>query len=113
VLGDWFGRPLDNIHIMRSAVAEGDDLVVTFDEYEQLRVSDPGDWEFGEHTFRVQRASRVVWRWYYYGSPTLPENLFTIEHWIDDQEHLRARSDVTWYTPIFGGRILARRLELL
>jgi hypothetical protein len=101
VFGDWFGRPLDNIHIARRAVAEDDDLVVTFDEDEQLRISSPSRWTFDNEVFRVERARRVVWTWFYYGRPKLAENRFTIEHWIDADGAVCARSDVTWYRPEF------------
>jgi len=71
--GDWFGRPMDNIHVARSARVEGDDLVITFSGDEELRLTCPADWEFSESTFRVRNADRVVWRWYSYGHPKTPE----------------------------------------
>lgn len=62
MFGDWFGRPMDNNHIVRSVRAEGRDLIVPFDEDEELTITDPDDWTFSADTFRVRTASRVTWR---------------------------------------------------
>ena len=113
MFGDWFGRPYDNIHIVRSAEAQGDDLVVAFNEDEELRVSNPTDWTFDEHTFRVRRATRVVWRWYSYGREKVRENRFTIEHWLDDEGQVHARSNEDWYTPTYAPSRAEPAVELL
>ncbi len=113
MFGDWFGREFDNCHLVRSARAEGEDLVVVFHEDEELWLARPVDWEFNEHVFRVQRAARVVWRWYSYGRPKVPENLFTIDHWVDDDGGLHTDSDVTWYHPTFSSSIDSPAAELL
>ncbi len=113
MFGDWFGRPLDNIHAARHAVAEGDDLLVTFDESEQLRISSPSRWTFDKDVFRVERARRVVWTWFSYGLPKHAENLFTIEHWMDDDGAVRARSDETWHSPKFSPSAQEPAAELL
>jgi hypothetical protein len=112
VFGDWFGRPYDNIHTVRSAVAKGNELVVGFDGNERLRVVSPDDWEFGEHSFRIQRARRVVWTWFCYGREQTPENLFTEEHWVDDDGEVCAFSDANWYTPTFAPTKESAAVEL-
>jgi len=101
MFGDWFGRPWDNVHIVRTVRADERDLIVGFDEDEELAISDPAGWSFNAETFRVSEASRVTWRWYYYGRPRQPANRFTIEHWLDENGVLCARSDAGWYTPGF------------
>lgn len=113
VFGDWFGRPYDNIHGVRSAVAERNELVVGFDGNETLRVASPDDWAFSEHSFRIQRARRVVWTWFYYGREQTPENLFTEEHWIDDHGEIHAFSDANWYEPTFAPTKGNAAVELL
>ena len=101
VFGDWFGRPHDNRHVPVGAHAEGKVLVVAFNEDELLSITMPEDWEFTSSVFRVQRAARVTWRWYYYGRPKVPANLFTIEH-ESDGESVVAWTDVDWYSPTFS-----------
>ena len=102
MFGDWFGRPVDNVLIADSVKAEGHDLIVGFGDGEELVISDPAEWAFAADTFRVGRASRVIWRWYYYGRPKEPANLLTIEHWFDESGVLRARSDADWSLRAFG-----------
>ena len=113
MFGDWFGRPFDNIHIARSARADGNDLVVTFNEDEELRVTDPAGWTFDEQTFRIRHASRVVWRWYSYGREKTPANLFTIEHWLEEAGGVQARSNEDWFTPTYAPSRDEAAVELL
>ena len=113
MFGDWFGRPWDNVHIVRAVRADERDLIVGFDEEEELAISDPAGWSFDAETFRVSGASRVTWRWYYYGRPRQPVNRFTIEHWVEENGVLRARSDAGWYTPDFSPSISEPVAELL
>lgn len=103
---------MDNIHRVCSAESRGDDLVVTFDDEEELTISEPGDWEFNEHRFRVRAAQRVVWRWYAYGRPKEPENRFTIEHWINASGGVDARSDEK-HQPMFAPSLAEPAAELL
>jgi hypothetical protein len=113
MFGDWFGRPMDNIHTARSATARGVDLVIRFDGGEELIVSDPGEWEFSPDVFRIGVASRVVWRWHFYGRSKVPENLFTIEHWVDAHGEVHGTSDVNWYDPVFDPSADEAAAELL
>jgi hypothetical protein len=113
VFGDWFGRPMDNIHVARSARSSGNTLIVCFNEGEELTVSDPADWVFTPDRFCVRRASRVVWRWFLYGRPHEPGNLYTVEHWVEDDGEVRARSDVGWYQPVFQPSPAESAAELL
>ena len=99
VFGDWFGRPMDNVHTVRSAFADGDELVITFHGDEELRLIRPRSWEFSETTFRVENADRVTWRWYSYGQPKTTAQLCTIEHWVDDVGNVRVRFDGSAHRP--------------
>jgi hypothetical protein len=60
MFGDWFGRPWDNVHIVRTVRADKRDLIVGFGEDEELAISDPAGWSFDAETFRVSEASRVA-----------------------------------------------------
>lgn len=104
VYGDWFGRPMDNIHTAVSAQARGDVLVVGFDQAEILEVVNPQDIKLdpdaASHRMIIRRADRVRWRWYSYGRPHVAENLFVEEHWLDG-DTVRATTTANWYTPQF------------
>ena len=68
--GEWFGRPYDNIHtIVDAELGEGDALVCTFDQREKLSVWNPTGLYFDKNVFRVTKASKILWQWYYYGNP--------------------------------------------
>jgi hypothetical protein len=113
MFGDWFGRPQDNLQVVRSVRAAGRDVIVGFNDDEELTISDPVGWDFSRYMFLVRRASRVRWRWYSYGRPRVRENLFTIEHWVDEEGVVRARSDVDWYEPHFEPSATKPAAELL
>ena len=113
MFGDWFGRPNDNVHHAVAVGWQGDDLVVRFDDEEELTITEPHGWKFSEVEFRIQSARRVLWRWHAYGRPKTLENLFTIDHWVDVNGVVQARSDVDWYTPRFEPDMKAQAVELL
>jgi hypothetical protein len=104
---------MDNIHCPLAADADGDELVVQFDAGEVLTVVNPAGWLFTAEVFRIAEASRVVWRWYYYGRPKSRDSLFTIEHRLDADGRIAAWSDVDWYSPSFAPTSSAPAVELL
>ena len=70
--GQWFGRPHDNLHTVTGASADGDSLLVTFDEGETLLVVQPADAIVDEATFTIGGAASVRWEWNAYGNPPGP-----------------------------------------
>ena len=92
MFGQWFGKPFDNWHVPVSASVDGDVLVVVFNDDEELRVREPDGWLFASDVFRIQHASRVTWRWYYYGRPKLLANWCSIEYQVGPGGHVRVRT---------------------
>lgn len=78
--GDWFGRPMDHVHTVVAAEAEGERLVLCFDGGERLTVWEPDGFETKRSTLRIRTASRVLWAWYSYGMPKTPENLLRLDY---------------------------------
>lgn len=74
VFGDFFGKPLDNHHVVTGASARGDVLVVAFAGLEELTISDPAGAEVSSTTFRIAHAGVVRWEWFWYGRPQTAEN---------------------------------------
>lgn len=62
----------------------------------------PEGWVFNQAIVCIDKASRVTWRWYYYGRPKIPSNLYSIEHWVAADGQVLARADADWYTPAFS-----------
>src|SRR4051812_32772274 len=77
--GIWFGRPYDNYHIIQAAHAEGDCLVLNFEQQERLFVWHPRAAKISAKEFSIFNASKVRWEWYYYGRPATPGNLMVYD----------------------------------
>lgn len=73
--GEWFGRPYDNFHIPVSAEFSENVLTIRFNNGEQCTVYDPSGIVNEKDDFHVERASKIVWEWYYCGKEHTPENL--------------------------------------
>jgi len=80
IWGEWFGRPYDNIHTITAAIAEGDRLVISFDQGETLIIESPNNAAFDQGKFQITTASRVRWEWFSYGRDRLPENLQFLDY---------------------------------
>ena len=78
--GDWFGRPYDNFHIPVSAELSENVLTICFNNGEKCTVYDPLGVINETDDFHVERASKIVWEWYYYGKEQAPENLCRLEY---------------------------------
>lgn len=65
--GDWFGRPYDNCHVIRTCSYFDNVLEIVFDEWERLIVIEPMGIVNTETEFYISDAKKVKWSWYPYG----------------------------------------------
>ena len=93
IWGQWFGRPMDNVHVCKSCEARQDHIVLGFDNGERLAVWYPENIKTRGFTLIIERASRVRWEWYYYGRAQSPENLLFIEYALEGGEVSRASNE--------------------
>ena len=84
--GDWFGRPYDNFHIPVSAELSENVLTILFNDREKCVVYDPFGIVNEPNDFHIERASKIVWEWYYYGKTQVPENLCRLVYTLVDGE---------------------------
>lgn len=65
--GDWFGRPYDNLHIIKEVYYRDKVLFITFENDEELEIHNPKDIinEIGH--FKICDADIIYWTWYPYG----------------------------------------------
>ena len=114
VFGDIFGGRIDNIHTVTFATAEGEPerLVVVFDQGETLEVWDPEGAIVNAHAFRIAKASKVRWEWFYYGREKTPANRYFIKH-VRDGDTVRVTSDVDWARIRFEATTKKPAVELL
>ncbi len=90
--GSWFGRPYDNEHVAVEAEAEGDCLMVRFNEGEVLRVWEPEGCVWDAKHFRIERAAKVRWEWFYYGRRHADENL-RFEEFIPKEDRVEVKTN--------------------
>lgn len=64
--GDWFGRPMDNYHIVKKVDYNEVEqiLVICFEEDERCMILDPENIVNKEGRFCVSKASKIIWEWY-------------------------------------------------
>lgn len=84
--GDWFGRPMDNVHTPVSASFNEVEklLVVQFDCGETCEIIGAKGIINVRNNFYVETAERIGWSWYGYGREQTPENLFRREYVFED-----------------------------
>lgn len=98
IFGEWFGGRPDNWHEVTEAAAEGDALIVRFNERETLTVVRPRGVTVTEDEFRIERADVVRWEWFYYGRPARPENLYVMEY-ARRGDAVEVTDTADWYEP--------------
>jgi len=52
-------------------------IALHFNDEETLQIWHPAGRQIDEHQFIIFSASRVLWRWYYYGRSHTPDNLMS------------------------------------
>ena len=92
MFGDWFGRPMDNVHRVTDAAADDERLILSFNNGETLTVWNPSGYSTEGYTIRIANADRVRWEWFYYGRDHKPENLLFHDYRQSDGQVVVARS---------------------
>lgn len=92
MFGDWFGRPMDNVHRVTDAKGDADRLILSFNNAEKLTVWNPSGYSTIGYTIRIADADQVRWEWYYYGRDHAPENLLFHDYRKLDGQIIVARS---------------------
>jgi hypothetical protein len=95
MFGDWFGRPMDNVHRVIDASADGDRLILTFNEGETLTIWNPSGYSTSGKTVGIADADRVRWEWHDYGRARTPENLLFHDYRKEDDHIVVSRSHGT------------------
>ena len=101
VFGDWFGKPMDNVHSVKSFEEKDNYIRLVFDDDESLEVWDGRGIKITQDKLTINKASRVRWEWFCYGKPKTAENRFFIEHIVKDDKVI-ASSNVNWYSQVFN-----------
>lgn len=111
-MGEWFGRPYDNIHQMTACAADNDILRIHFNEDEVLSLWSPQQATANHQTFRIEKASRVRWEWFSYGREKTEQNKYFVD-FTRAADRIDASTNVDWYTPNLQPNLHAPAVEIL
>jgi hypothetical protein len=110
--GHWFGRPADNVHRIVGCAAEGEILRVFFHQAETLTVWSPRRMSISGTRFKIGKADKVRWEWFYYGRPRMQANLYYLE-FERSPDRIVANSNVDWYKPSFETDAVRPAVEIV
>jgi hypothetical protein len=110
--GQWFGRPYDNVHQVTACDAEKDLLLIHFNEGEILNLWSPQQATTDHQTFRIEKASRVRWEWFYYGRWKTEQNRYFMD-FTGAKDRIDASTNVDSYTPNLQPTLQAPAVEIL
>jgi len=76
--GEWFGRPMDNYHIIVNVqfTPQENILILTFNEGETLAVWNPLNINSDSSEFYIRSATKIRWEWFSYGHPQINQNSY-------------------------------------
>lgn len=76
--GEWFGRPMDNYHIIVDVQfnAQENTLILIFNEGETLTVWNPVNINSNSSELYIRRATKIRWQWFSYGQSQIHQNLY-------------------------------------
>lgn len=83
IWGEWFGRPYDNSHKVKSVRWEECEIIIYFDQDESLYISNPSNIINEDKQLCIGEASKILFTWYYYGKPRTYENLYVRQYTKD------------------------------
>jgi hypothetical protein len=94
IWGDWFGRPLDNVHACTACCVGQDHLVLLFDAGEELHVWNPAGVKVVGSCLIFEHATRVRWEWYS-GLRHVMSSLQYLDYALKDGQ-IQFRSGADW-----------------
>ena len=90
IWGDGPGRPYDNAYELKSKEIDVDQKIIRFqfNGGEECIVENPVGIDWGQKGVRIEKASKIIWKHYYYGKPQTIENTIIFEYILIDESHV-------------------------
>ena len=87
------GKPFDNGYVLLNTSFQDNTIVFSFTGDEQCTIVNPvnitvNTMDTGT-VFRIEKASKIVWRHYYYGKPKSDSTLITIQYELTENDQIR------------------------
>jgi hypothetical protein len=110
--GEWFGRPHDNYHRIVGCECEENLLKLHLNEGETLSACSPVGVIVSPTKFKIAKAERVRWEWFYYRRPKVAANLY-FEEFVNSPDGIAASTSADWYKAEFGASRSKPAVEIL
>lgn len=65
--GDWFGRPMDNCHVVNKIEYNQNQIIMHFEDNHVLTIENPNRIVKEEHSLIIERATKVRYEYGFYG----------------------------------------------
>ena len=80
--GEWFGRPMDNYHVVTDSYWEKDNILfIKLSNGEVITIHNPQNITSNETKFYINDASLITFEWFYYGREHTPGNMRRLKYW--------------------------------
>ncbi|MCH5163738.1 MAG: hypothetical protein J1F36_01835 [Clostridiales bacterium] len=88
IWGEGPGRPYDNIYILSSLKVEKNIIHMIFEDEEECIITNPQNIDISAKFIKIENATNISWKFYYYGKPKSKETLTTIQYEKVDNNHI-------------------------
>lgn len=86
------GRSFDNGYILTGVTYEKDILHIFFDDNEECLIFKPSKLRFFTNKLVIERAEKIIWKYYHYGKPKKIDYLNIIEYSMIDNLRVKISS---------------------
>jgi hypothetical protein len=102
IYNDWFGKPYDNVHSIKSGNYDINTKILTlqFVEGEQLEIHNPIHIQESSTFLKVINADRIRLTWFYYKKPQKQENKYFMDYRKENKK-IVTETNVDWCEPVF------------
>ena len=83
------GRPFDNEYMLVDRSYKDDTIVLSFDDGEKCVIMNPINIIETDSCLRIEKASKILWSFYYYGKPKSDDTLITIQYELLDNGQIQ------------------------
>lgn len=89
IWGKGPGRPYNNKYILTKKIYKKEMLHLFFENNEECLIYNPQNVIISKSGIKIEKARKIIWKFYYYGKPQQDQNLITVQYEIIDDSHIR------------------------
>lgn len=89
IWGDGPGRPYDNVYFLKDRIISEGFIHLNFSNEEECIIIDPSNISISERGIKIDKAKRIVWKFYCYGRPKNTNTLTTVQYNMIDDLYVR------------------------